>query len=48
MMAELDGGDNFYVMGGMAAGAFIGLQFVVLTLLAERPKKKLRRLGLHF
>lgn len=31
--------DNFYVIVGSAAGALIGLQFVVLTLIAERPPK---------
>jgi len=39
MMAELANWDNFYVMVGSAAGALTGLQFVVLTLLAERPPK---------
>ena len=29
--------DNFYVIVGSAGGALIGLQFVVLTLIAERP-----------
>jgi hypothetical protein len=29
--------DNFYVIVGSAAGALIGLQFVVLTLIADRP-----------
>jgi hypothetical protein len=29
--------DSFYVIVGSAAGALIGLQFVVLTLIAERP-----------
>lgn len=36
-MAELAGWGNFYVIGGGAAGALIGLQFVVITLIAERP-----------
>jgi hypothetical protein len=36
-MTELAGWDTFYVIVGSAAGALIGLQFVVLTLIAERP-----------
>lgn len=36
-MAEIAGWGNFYVIVGGAAGALIGLQFVVITLIAERP-----------
>ncbi len=36
-MSELARWDGFYVIVGSAAGALIGLQFVVLTLIAERP-----------
>jgi ABC-type transport system involved in multi-copper enzyme maturation permease subunit len=36
-MTELAKWDGFYVIVGSAAGALIGLQFVVLTLIAERP-----------
>jgi hypothetical protein len=36
-MPELVRWDNFYVIVGSAAGALIGLQFVVLTLIAHRP-----------
>jgi hypothetical protein len=36
-MSELDKWDSFYVIVGSAAGALIGLQFVVMTLIAERP-----------
>jgi hypothetical protein len=36
-MAELAHWDTFYVIVGSAAGALVGLQFVVLTLVAERP-----------
>ena len=36
-MTELAKWDNFYVIVGSAAGALIGLQFVVLTLVAQRP-----------
>ena len=37
-MSELTEWDSFYVIVGSAAGALIGLQFVVMTLIAERPK----------
>ena len=36
-MLELAKWGNFYVIVGSAAGALIGLQFVVLTLIADRP-----------
>ena len=36
-MTALDGWANFYVIVGSSAGALIGLQFVVLTLIAGRP-----------
>lgn len=36
-MSTLDGWANFYVIVGAAAGALIGLQFVVMTLIAGRP-----------
>ncbi len=36
-MPELAKWDNFYVIVGSAAGALIGLQFVVLTLIADKP-----------
>jgi hypothetical protein len=36
-MSELAEWDSFYVIVGSAAGALIGLQFVVVTLIAERP-----------
>lgn len=36
-MSDLNAWDNFYVIVGSAAGALIGLQFVVMTLIAERP-----------
>ena len=36
-MSELAEWESFYVIVGSAAGALIGLQFVVLTLIAERP-----------
>jgi hypothetical protein len=36
-MTVLDGWENFYVIVGSSAGALIGLQFVVITLIAARP-----------
>ena len=36
-MSELTEWSNFYVILGSSAGALIGLQFVVLTLIAQRP-----------
>jgi hypothetical protein len=36
-MSPLNGWENFYVIIGSSAGALIGLQFVVLTLIASRP-----------
>jgi hypothetical protein len=36
-MTALAGWENFYVIVGSSAGALIGLQFVVLTLIAGRP-----------
>jgi hypothetical protein len=36
-MSEFAEWESFYVIVGSAAGALIGLQFVVLTLIAERP-----------
>ena len=37
VMSELAKWDNFYVIVGSAAGALIGLQFVVIALIAEKP-----------
>jgi hypothetical protein len=36
-MTPLSTWENFYVIVGSSAGALIGLQFVVLTLIASRP-----------
>ncbi len=36
-MTALDGWGNFYVIVGSSAGALIGLQFVVMTLIANMP-----------
>ena len=47
-MLELTKWDSFYVIMGSAAGALIGLQFVVLTLVAERPTEGLAEGGAAF
>jgi hypothetical protein len=36
-MTPLAGWENFYVIVGSSAGALIGLQFVVITLIANTP-----------
>jgi hypothetical protein len=36
-MTPLSDWQNFYVIAGSSAGALIGLQFVVITLIANRP-----------
>ncbi|HEY7162720.1 MAG TPA: hypothetical protein VH815_15770 [Acidobacteriota bacterium] len=38
-MAAFSGWENFYVIVGSSAGALIGLQFVVITLIAERASR---------
>jgi len=47
-MAELAGWDSFYVIVGSAAGALIGLQFVVMTLVAQRPPTRAAEAGAAF
>lgn len=47
-MPELDRWDSFYVIVGSAAGALIGLQFVVITLIAERPPMRAADAGAAF
>lgn len=47
-MVELAAWDSFYVIVGSAAGALIGLQFVVLTLIAERPIRNSAEAGAAF
>jgi hypothetical protein len=47
-MSELAKWDNFYVIVGSAAGALIGLQFVVLTLIADRPQNASVEAGAAF
>jgi hypothetical protein len=39
-MTALGGWENFYVIVGSSAGALIGLQFVVITLIAGRPVER--------
>jgi hypothetical protein len=48
IMSELAKWDNFYVIVGSAAGALIGLQFVVLTLIADRPQTGSAEAGAAF
>ncbi len=36
-MSPLSGWENFYVIVGSSAGALIGLQFVVITLISDMP-----------
>jgi hypothetical protein len=36
-MTALSGWENFYVIVGSSAGALIGLQFVVIALIADMP-----------
>src|SRR5438105_3816031 len=47
-MPELTAWDSFYVIVGSAAGALIGLQFVVVTLIAERPRLRVEEAGAAF
>jgi hypothetical protein len=37
IVTALNGWENFYVIVGSSAGALIGLQFIVLMLIADRP-----------
>ncbi len=47
-MPELAEWDSFCVIVGSAAGALIGLQFVVMTLIAERPPPRASEAGAAF
>jgi len=47
-MPELTAWSSFYAIVGSAAGALIGLQFVVLTLIAERPPLRAAEAGAAF
>jgi ABC-type transport system involved in multi-copper enzyme maturation permease subunit len=47
-MSDLAGWDSFFVIVGSAAGALIGLQFVVMTLVAQRPSMRAAEAGAAF
>ena len=47
-MASFEEWDSFYLIVGGAAGALIGLQFVVMTLLADNPRLVSRETGSAF
>lgn len=47
-MSEFSRWDSFYVIVGSAAGALIGLQFVVMTLIAGRPRLPAEEAGAAF
>jgi len=47
-VSELSEWDSFYVIVGSAAGALVGLQFVVMTLIAERPPVRSPETGSAF
>ena len=44
-MPQLAAWDSFYEIVGSAAGALIGLQFVVMTLVAQRPRSRVAAAG---
>jgi hypothetical protein len=47
-MNAFDKWENFYLIIGGAAGALIGLQFVVVTLIADRPALRVAEAGAAF
>src|SRR5215831_4110975 len=47
-MTELAEWESFYIIVGPAAGALIGLQFVVLTLIGDRPSMRIAEAGAAF
>jgi hypothetical protein len=47
-MAEPAAWNSFYVIVGSAAGALIGLQFVVVTLIADKPALRVPAAGAAF
>ena len=47
-MPELARWDSFYIIVGSAAGALIGLQFVVVALISERPPLRAADAGAAF
>lgn len=48
MISELAKWDSFYVIVGSSAGALVGLQFVVLTLVAQVPRTATEDAGAAF
>ena len=48
MLRELVEWESYYVIVGAAAGALIGLQFVVMTLIAENPPARVAEAGAAF
>jgi hypothetical protein len=48
ILGELDKWDSFYIIVGPAAGALIGLQFVVMTLMAEKPSPRIAEASAAF
>ena len=47
-MPRLTEWNSFYVIVGSSAGALIGLQFVVLSLIARRPRQRVPEAGAAF
>lgn len=47
-MSELNAWDSFYVIVGSASGGLVGLQFVVMTLIAEKPPVRAPEAGSTF
>jgi len=47
-MITLNGWENFYVIVGSSAGALIGLQFVVITLITGRRSSRVAEAGAAF
>ena len=47
-MTAFNGWENFYVIVGSSAGALIGLQFVVITLIADSPALRTAEAGAAF
>jgi hypothetical protein len=47
-MGQFNEWDSFYVIIASAAGALIGLQFVVMTLIADKPPKDAERASAAF
>ena len=48
IMSQFSEWDSFYVIVGSSAGGLIGLQFVVLTLVSERPVSRMKEAGAAF